>query len=124
MINIKRTEAEVVALEAELDAQPISREQRSKADFSKVTTRSAFEDARTRNVVGEHKEWKRGQRVRAMCPEGEVEILGEHAPGFVLVGAETENGEVVIYPMPVSRILRRVTAQREAVQDDPELTRG
>lgn len=123
MKTIKRTDAEIAAIEAELDAAPIPRELKSKASFDKITTRGKFEDARTRNVIGEHADWKRGDRVRAMCPEGEVEILGEHAPGFVLVGAEVESGDVVIYPLPVSRILRRVTAKLEAAEDDPGITR-
>lgn len=124
MTDKPRTGAEIAAIEAELDAAPAIAAIRARDDFSRPQTREKFEDARTRNVIGEHARWKRGHRVRAMCPEGEVEILGEHAPGFVLVGAETENGDVVIYPLPVSAILRRVTAKQAAAEDDPGLTRG
>lgn len=105
--------------EAELDAAPRDRSMRPAAKFEKVTTRNAFEDARTRNVVGEHPTYKRGDRVKARVPEGECEILGEHAPGWILVGVETETGDVCVYPVPESLILRRVaTAQPDRVDRD------
>lgn len=94
--------------EAELDAVPKRRGERAKNSFDGVTVRNAFEDARTKNVVGEHRTHKRGDRVKARIPEGECEILGEHAPGWLLVGVETESGDVCIYPIQEQAILRRV----------------
>lgn len=94
--------------EAELDAAPKRNGERAKNAFDGVTVRNAFEDARGRNVIGEHPTHKRGHRVKARIPEGECEILGEHAPGWLLVGVETESGDVCIYPIQEQAILRRV----------------
>lgn len=94
--------------EAELDSVPNRSGQRAKSSFDGVTVRNAFEDARTKNVVGEHRTHKRGDRVKARIPEGECEILGEHADGWLLVGVETESGDVCVYPVQEQAILRRV----------------
>jgi hypothetical protein len=93
---------------AENASAPIPPGLRAKASFDKLTTRNAFEDARRLNAIGEHKTHKRGHRVYANVPEGQVEILGKQSEGFVLAGAEREDGVVVIYVLHESAILKRV----------------